>query len=246
MNKLLSAAVALMAAPAVAADLPSRTSPPVAPSQVQSWEGFYAGGHVGIQRDRHEWSMQGYGDSSMSAYQLLLQKSGLIVGVHSGYNFQSGNFVYGFEADANWRRAGKFGDVSLKSSEAELGPSGSLRIRSGFAMQQALIYLTGGLAIADIEHKTGCVPNYGWCTPAVNTGDLGNTRVGWTVGGGVDWFLRKDWSIRAEYRYSNFGSLRNDTSAFWTNVEDNPRNYKDTLSTTSQALRIGLTHHFNK
>lgn len=190
--------------------------------------------------------MQGYGDQSLSAYELLLQKSGLIAGVHSGYNFQSGDFVYGFEADANWRRAGTSGAVSLKSSQAELGPEASLRVRGGFAIQRALAYATAGFALADVGHRTGCVPNYGWCDPAVNTGELGGVRLGWTVGGGVEWFVNKDWSVRAEYRYSDFGSLRRDASAFWTSVDENPRNYKDTLATTSQAFRIGLTHHFNK
>jgi outer membrane immunogenic protein len=32
------------------------------------------------------------------------------------------------------------------------------------------------------------------------------TRVGWTVGGGLEYAVTNNWSIRAEYRYTDFGN----------------------------------------
>jgi outer membrane immunogenic protein len=31
------------------------------------------------------------------------------------------------------------------------------------------------------------------------------TRVGWTVGGGLEYAVTNNWSVRAEYRYTDFG-----------------------------------------
>jgi outer membrane immunogenic protein len=33
------------------------------------------------------------------------------------------------------------------------------------------------------------------------------TRLGWTVGGGIEWAFDRNWSLAAEYRHSDFGSV---------------------------------------
>ena len=40
-------------------------------------------------------------------------------------------------------------------------------------------------------------------------GNPGQTvlRVGWTIGGGVEWAVNNNWSVRGEYRYADFGNL---------------------------------------
>ena len=40
---------------------------------------------------------------------------------------------------------------------------------------------------------------------AVRLASASTTRVGWTVGGGLEYALTNNWLIRAEYRYSQFG-----------------------------------------
>jgi outer membrane immunogenic protein len=34
---------------------------------------------------------------------------------------------------------------------------------------------------------------------------ISRTRVGWTVGGGIEYAVTNNWSLRVEYRYSDFG-----------------------------------------
>ena len=36
-----------------------------------------------------------------------------------------------------------------------------------------------------------------------------NNRVGWTVGGGIDYAVTNYWSIFAEYRYTDWGTVGN-------------------------------------
>jgi outer membrane autotransporter protein len=44
--------------------------------------------------------------------------------------------------------------------------------------------------------------------PFFANGSVSSTRTGWTVGGGIDYAVTNNWSIFAEYRYTNFGSIR--------------------------------------
>ena len=37
-------------------------------------------------------------------------------------------------------------------------------------------------------------------------GSPSSTRVGWTVGGGVEYALTNNWTIKGEYLYANLGS----------------------------------------
>ena len=43
--------------------------------------------------------------------------------------------------------------------------------------------------------------------PSSPSNSFSNTRVGWTVGGGIDYAITNNWSVFAEYRYTNFGTL---------------------------------------
>src|SRR6266481_100594 len=88
MKKILMTTVGLVAlglAPAVAADLAARTytKAPAAVSPLYNWTGFYIG------------AMGGYGKEDTSDFAL----SGGFGGGTAGYNWQTGQFVFGIEAD---------------------------------------------------------------------------------------------------------------------------------------------------
>jgi outer membrane immunogenic protein len=192
-NKLLlsSALLALLAVPAIAADLPSRHAPPVyvpPPIPVFTWTGAYIGGQVGYEFGKDS---NGFGQSSST--------NGVIGGAHIGYNYQfpASAFVVGLEGDVE--------GTSAKATTAFLaGPNyyhenieGSIRGRLGYAVDRALFYATGGAAFGGIKN------NY---FGAGGTEDsLTHTRVGYTVGGGVEYAIDSNWSVRAEYRYTDFG-----------------------------------------
>src|SRR5215475_14377848 len=101
----LVGAALLLAAPAFSADLGAR--PPLMPVvPLPGWTGFYAGGNFGL----------GWGDQTINfsgdpgvigpliatgvvPSSLGEKPSGRIGGVQAGYNWQTGSFVLGIEAD---------------------------------------------------------------------------------------------------------------------------------------------------
>src|SRR4029453_1285096 len=76
---------------------------------------------------------------------------------------------------------------------------GSIRLRLGIAFDRVLLYATGGAAFAGIENV------YTIGLPVFLTESVSRTRSGWTVGGGLEYAVANNWSVRAEYRYSDFG-----------------------------------------
>ena len=123
----------------------------------------------------------------------------------------------------------------------------TVRPRLGYATGSALIYVTGGLAVTTLQQSHSakefgygpagsCYPtpdNY--CNNPVSASD---TEVGWTVGGGVEWAICRNWSVKAEYLFADFGT-ENTTS----NLAQSPhRSSRRSLITmpTSPSKRLGL------
>src|SRR4051794_28872212 len=83
--------VAFGTAPALAADIVRRrapqpySAPAAAPVPLYNWSGFYVGGNVGYQ--------------SGEATNLGADPNGIAGGVQAGYNWQTGQFVFGGETD---------------------------------------------------------------------------------------------------------------------------------------------------
>lgn len=91
------------------------------------------------------------------------------------------------------------GSINDKTAGAKdnLNWFGTLRGRAGFAMDRALIYATGGAVYGGGTYKE-------LITPAHDS----YARLGWTVGGGVEYAVTDSLSIKAEYLYANFGRFK--------------------------------------
>jgi outer membrane immunogenic protein len=172
-----------------AADLPNRKEapaymPPPPPPPIFTWTGLYIGGQVGYEFGKSEAS-NGVNYESISP-------SGVVGGAHIGYNYQVAQFVFGVEGDVNG--SNYHGSTFDYSTRQDI--DGSIRGRVGVAWDRTLIYGTGGVAFANFKNDYSNAFGY----DSLNTG-----RVGWTVGGGIEYAIDNNWSIRAEYRYTDFG-----------------------------------------
>ncbi|MGV1768217.1 outer membrane protein [Rhizobium rhizogenes] len=168
---VLSSAVA-----ANAADMVADQSAPQPEQQAYSaynWSGFYLGAQGG-----YSWNKAKY----FGADQSLNSGS---AGAHVGYNFQTGNIVYGIENDFNYNFE--------KGDNADLQWDASGRARVGYAFDRTLVFATGGVAAA-----VGKVD-----APAIGKKD--DILIGWTAGAGVEHAITDNILVRGEYRYSDFG-----------------------------------------
>jgi outer membrane immunogenic protein len=140
-----------------------------------------------------------------------------------GINSQSGQFVFGVEADVRRKSTDFIGasGLDLSNFRNEQGWIGTLRPRAGVAADNWLFFGTGGFAYSSgDEARSGFAS-----TPS---------RMGWTVGGGVEYAPGKQWSLGLEYLYADFGkSGRSNFSAGGSPNDDH-----------SQILRGRLNYRF--
>jgi outer membrane immunogenic protein len=227
--------VALMAvgtAAVQAADLPTKKEVP-APVFVPppfTWTGFYVGANVGGAWTSGSRSAQIFAPGAFPfpistffpAGNFGSGQSGVIGGGQAGYNWQYGAFVLGVETDFDGTSLSKtfnstgvpftgagvpaflLGDTLSVHAKASLDWLGSTRGRVGWATwdNRLLIYGTGGVAygggsanFSAFDATQGLFLN----------GNPSSSRVGWVAGGGVEYALTNNWTIRGEYLYYNLG-----------------------------------------
>jgi outer membrane immunogenic protein len=161
-------AMTLLAGTAAAADQPYLTA--AAPIRAYSWTGPYLGVNLGYQ-----W---GYvtGDSA--------HLSGVAGGGQAGYNWQSGRFVFGVEADLQ----GSSVEDTFAAWKFANPWFGTVRGRIGFALNQVLLYGTLGLAFGGLRAE-------------VLGASESNKHFGWSAGGGAEIAITEKVSAKVEYLF---------------------------------------------
>lgn len=250
---LIGASIFASSQMASAADMPvkAQRAPLVAPPY--SWTGFYVGANVGY----------AWGPWDASSNQIIFDPStthnpkvnGALGGLQAGYNWQSGAWVYGLEGDIqitgakdsdNW--SGAFpvviplpddflpGDGSPASftHEWKFPWFATFRGRVGFLPAETwLLYATGGLAVGELKYNmTFAQPGAGRFYSLSDN----ETRVGWTVGGGVEKSFAPRWSAKLEYLYVDLGTHSIDT----VDVDGAPFHVEHKVR--EHIVRVGLNY----
>jgi len=235
---VLASAFAIVGFSAQAADLPVKA--PVAPAPVYapySWTGFYIGGNVGYSWAKHHIDITSTGGTTLSSGNPDPQ--GAIGGGQIGYNWQTGNWVLGLEADI--QAADQHGDfnssftvLGVPTSQAtseKLDWFGTVRGRLGYAWDRSLLYATGGWAYG--HEKCCAIVTAGGVTTVSHFSE--HYSDGWTVGAGYEYAFADRLSARIEYLYVDFGS----DSAVALTVAGLPFTYNHL---TDNILRVGLNY----
>jgi outer membrane immunogenic protein len=226
-------AIALTGA-AFAADLPSRGPPPIylPPPPFFTWTGVYVGINAGYHWGGSATNFTGTdtdGGGLGTALGLGLipatgagGASGAIAGGTIGYNWQINSFVLGLEVDidgAGGRKTSSLADgpplfvpVFTTSSQG-LDWLGTVRGRIGWALiDRLLIYGTGGLAFGE-SRASFSVSGPTFAPPLFDS--VSTTRsVGWAAGGGIEYAVNNNWSVKVEYLHYDLGSSTG--SVFYT------------------------------
>lgn len=206
-SALLALPVSTLAlASAVAADLPTRKPAPAytpAPP-IFTWTGFYVGvqgGWSGGGSNKVNFASPAFGGAgSVSGW----RPDGGFLGLRAGYDYQfpASPFVLGVVADLNydWMKkstAGVVGPVAYFGS-SRIDWDGSLRLKAGYAIDRFMIYATGGVAFANEKFR------FGTTLPVASFISESDTRVGWTIGGGLQYAVTNNLIAGLEYRYAQF------------------------------------------
>ncbi len=216
----LVSVTALSIGAASAADMPVK-APAVIASAPYNWTGFYIGVNAG-----GAWNQSAWIDPAGVNATFNTNGSSFLFGGHAGYNFQMGAMVLGVEGDVQWVRINAnnqclavVGSVCNTTQNA----IGSIRGRIGYAgIDRVLLYATGGVAFT----------NYSFAETAALIQNWGSSsRAGWTIGGGIEYAMTKNWILGAQYSYYDFGSKTNGGGIGPVNVT-----FKETESTLTARL----------
>jgi len=186
----------------------------LSPVAATNWTGFYVGGNIGS-----GWGKTRYADPFPTpATGDFVDIGGALAGGQVGYNYQTGQYVLGLEAAANWANIQGtntcFGAFPIAAGAgfncgSKIDAIGSLTARAGYAFDRAVIYAKGGAAW---DRQRNEFNTNGFIGGAI----LSNTETkwGWTIGGGLEYALASNWSMAVEYKYYDFGK----SDAFTTTI----------------------------
>lgn len=274
MKRILLASVAALglAGTASAADLAVRAAP--VPVPLFTWTGCYLGingGWIGQETSyttgRQLLAPFGDPDAATPAENALLahsyssSQSGGTIGGQFGCQYQWGWFVLGGEWDANW--AGVKDDNFFSYSAAatnnvwfprqewthtQMDWFTTARVRVGAAWwDRVLVYATGGLAMASVDSYTHVAFNNGnnpFFIPQY-FGAYRESRIGWTVGGGIEWAFAANWTAKAEFLYIDLGSDDYISPRTTFNGTTDTRVWASSVDTQAYVARVGINYLFH-
>jgi outer membrane immunogenic protein len=220
------AAVGLIGAPAMAADLgkPYYKAPPpaLAPPQIFSWTGCYLGVRAG-----GGWGRTEFFDPDVQLFapvggSLNDDTKGAVVGGSLGCDYQfATSFVIGAEVAGYWANIGGDQNVGFTTGSPGVTVSGtahsqtdwlaSIAGRLGFAWDRLLVYGKGGVAFAGDKYSmVGQTVCLGLCiggnAPQPLNVNGSETRLGWVAGVGLEYAFWDHWSATLEYDWYQFGT----------------------------------------
>ncbi len=180
--------------------------------------GFYLGTHTGwVFGDVHSADLDELDEIGTA------EPDGALRGIHAGHNWHMGNLLFGVEADVALSNAEENGtgiDDRLDLERVGIDWIATARGRVGFTAGRFMAFATAGVAAGGIElYDNG------------DSADL--TRVGWTVGGGIEAKLTERTSLKLDYLYVDLGEDR-------ITVETDPRD----VDAEAHLLRIGASRRF--
>jgi outer membrane immunogenic protein len=186
-----------------------------AQDRTYDWSGAYLGAQIG------------YGWSSSSTRvdvappwltDVHHNATGVLGGLYAGYNYQMGkNIVLGLEADINAASLeDKTDDWTLNiggvsgvlndyiPTSFKMSWNSAVRGRFGYAFGRFLPYVAGGVSFGGYEFR--------FYDKTVATHR--STRIGWNIGAGLDYAVTDKFTLRAEYRFADFGSEKFSVNSF--------------------------------
>jgi opacity protein-like surface antigen len=232
--------------------------PPVAPT----WAGFYAGATAGgawgsfdpqtVVTNNTYFTTAANAAAVNAAGMQSINPRSFAGGLEAGYNWQWGGWVAGLEADLeSFRLEGRA--INGGPYPTPLATANSFAIttsinsnwlftarpRLGYAVNNGLFYVTGGLALtsqsANLMFGDGVAPNKN-----TEAGTFATTRVGGVIGGGVEMALSDRWSVKGEYLYVDFRQTTLNGAIYGSPAQL----FSHSTDVKENIARLGINYHF--
>jgi high affinity Mn2+ porin len=223
---------------------------PYVNSSDYNWNGFYAGGNLGIAWGQSNWTSGPGLSGTSNLFQTIdtFDEAGsFLAGLQGGYNYVLPNrILLGAEVDASFPAfqtlpvgVNPFGlstGGTFNFNSPTLGPvsfaetalaSGTVRGRIGYAPGHWLFYATGGFAWTYNQQSLTQIATGNNVTPFL-------WRLGWAAGAGVEVPVARHWTARLEYLFTDYGK----TSATYLGTQPMSTDFQ------LQVLRLGLNYQF--
>ncbi len=201
------------------------------------WSGCYVGAQVGAAAVRAFTATDFEGSGNIGD-----NGTGTIAGGQAGCNYQQSNWVVGVEGEGAWSN-------SKATNSLTLTPDDSLRLttkntgnfsiaaRAGVAFDRTLVYGKAGWAVGLFDFNS----TFNCCFLVPDSRSASHTMSAFLVGVGVEHALTRNWTVKFEYNYSDFGSKT-------LNIGTERSNGEPVLvrtSVTTQTFKVGINYLFD-
>ena len=217
-------------------------------------------------------NLQGSGDIATDipalSHSYAMTPSGWEAGGQVGCNAQWGAAVLGVEGDWQWTHTAASADAAYAAFPNVGNPAfidaahtehvdvtqrwfATARVRAGFTpAERVLIYGTGGVAWANFQSNAvvafGTVPVFGVFNGATHVGSTSSNQLGWVAGGGVEWAVTNNWSVKAEYLYLRFDAFSYASPLIAAAAPFAPGYaWNTTITPREHVLRLGVSYKFD-
>ncbi len=245
-------ALVALVAPVQAADM-------VVKAAAANRDGLYIGGNLGYSWGTAKTDVTTTANTTQS-FSTSSDMDGFLIGGQIGYNWFKPKWMFGIEGDFDWTwqkgssaftcgatlctntTAVPAGATSIPFSyDTKLRWLGTIRGRVGpMISPTAFVYFTGGLAIGNVKTE-GTINGFSAGGAISGAFDNSTTKCGWTIGGGIESQLQRNWSVKLEYLYVDLGHV-DFTASLPTNAP--PLTAAFSQKITDNIVRAGLNYKF--
>ncbi len=195
--------------------------------QAFDWNGWYFGGQVGLTQHQATYEEPDY---DWYGHTMDFNSLGGSLGAQVGYNRVQNNRLVGIEADFSFLTNS---ETSIYASDDNIPNSAkslaTLRARTGLAIDNTMVFVTGGLAFANFDRSWTEFNDVSDSWP-----DLGDSKVGVSLGFGIEHAINDKWSVAGMYTANIFGE---NTSI---NADSYPLRINDDIHRVSLAFNYNF------
>lgn len=180
----------------------------------RNFNGGYVGGNLGgVSHFAFQNNFDGFIGGDLNPNGFVISNTDVTVGLLTGFDWNFCQRILGIIFDWNWTNVGEKMKLGIPNPFIQVNPIHrsiethmdwfiTLRGRAGLMIDNVLIYITGGVALAQFD-TTQFNDSF-----SPNRFHTKYSKYGWAGGGGIEWIFGCHWSLDVDLLYLNFEEER--------------------------------------